>query len=275
MDYFDFMKRRLGGEDKFVPHHLGRKQEVRRFADLIGVRTPREFGVGAISELMEGDLPEEFVLKPTFASTSIGVHLLRRDADGYSDMVTGSPVLASELIDEGRRLSTRFLGDEQRGTFVVEELLRAPDGSFPPADIRAYCFQGTIGLILMEHHISGPAKAMYFDDQFLPFSNVDDRYGIAHGMEHLESIEVAKTPNNWEEILKVARRVSVAVPTAFCRVDLYNAAGGVALGEITFLPGTFYYRNRKIMHQAEAERLGRLWHEAESWLAGSDETWRV
>lgn len=81
--------------------------------------------------------------------------------------------------------------------------------------------------------------------------------------------EPAVTPANAGEILNVARRVSAAVPSAFVRVDLYDTPKGVYLGELTFYPGTFYYKNRKLMHPMEAERLGRMWDSAAERLAGS------
>jgi hypothetical protein len=40
MDYFEHMRRRLDGQEQFVPSHLGRKSEVRRLAAMIGVQTP-------------------------------------------------------------------------------------------------------------------------------------------------------------------------------------------------------------------------------------------
>jgi hypothetical protein len=269
MDYFEHMQRRLDGQEQFFPSHLLRKSEVRRLAAMIGVQTPRIYGYGPLQEVLAAELPDEFVLKPAFASTSIGVVLLRADGDGYENLLDGSHISREDLVERCMIVARRYFDDPDSADFIAEELLRDHEGQTPPRDVRFYTFQGEIGMVLMEEHLAGPAAAMYFDGDFLPFADLDKRYGVAPGAESLESIVPAKTPENWRDLLAVARRVSIAVPTAFCRVDLYDTAKGVYLGEITFYPGTFYYRNRKLMFGAEAERLGRLWDNATERLRGS------
>lgn len=271
MDYFGRMKKRLSGQEAYVPAHLGDKKLLRTFAANLGVRTPKVTFFGPSAGVGENEFPDEFVLKPAFASTSIGVLLLAKNGeDGFLNLLSGDDLSSDDLVAHCREISERFFGDGSKGNFIVEELLRAVDGTTPPQDIRFYSFQGEIGLILKEDHLTGSAaRAMYFDGNFLPFADLDRRYGVAPGAEELEEIVEAQVPENWPELLAVARRVSVSVPTAFCRVDLYNAQVGVCLGEITFFPGTFYYADRKIMKPAEAERLGRLWGDAEARLAGS------
>ncbi|MCC3293012.1 hypothetical protein LJ756_00050 [Arthrobacter sp. zg-Y411] len=271
MDYFDHMQLRLTNQEKYVPGRLGDKKLVRQFADMIGVRTPSVYFRGALADIQWGTLPREFVLKPAFASTSIGVMLLRTAGEGKYDDLTGGPAVTVDQIKEKcAAISTKFYNDAAHGDFIIEELLRDEDGQTPPQDIRFYAFQGEIGMILKEDHMSnGAAKAMYFDGNFLPFSDVHSRYSVAQGMEAYEEIVEAKTPHNWRELLSVAKRISSAVPSAFCRIDLYDTSEGVYLGEITFYPGTFYYKNRKLMSQNEAERLGRMWDVAAERLAGS------
>lgn len=254
-----------------MPGRLGAKKKVRELASFLGVRTPELLHSLPIKELLTSKLPDEFVLKPEFASTSIGVHLLRRVDEGYEKLTDGQQITEDELIAKCQDISQRFLNDPDAGLFLAEELLRDPDGNTPPQDVRFYSFQGTIGMILMEHHLPEPTRASYFDGNFLPFADVHDRYGVAEGSEHLEQIVESPPPENWQALLNVARRISYAIPTAFCRIDLYDTSKGVALGEVTFYPGTFFYRNRKIMKPAEAHRLGRLWQEAEARLTGSIE----
>ena len=61
-----------------------------------------------------------------------------------------------------------------------------------------------------------------------------------------------------------------AIPTA-ARVRRGGTGDlpGPVLGEITFYPGTFFYKNRKVMAPEEAARLGKMWDAAEKRLAGS------
>ena len=271
MDYFAHMERRLSGQEDFVPARIGDKHLIRKFADLIGVRTPHVLFRGTLQEMADLDLPDEFVLKPSFASTSIGVFILRKVHNrAFTNLIDQSVVLWDDLISSCEAVADRYSFDVGSAVFIIEEVLRDVDGTTPPQDIRFYAFQGAIGMILKEDHMSGgTTKAMYFDGNFLPFSDVFACYSVADNVKHLEEIVEAKTPANWRELLAVASRVSVAVPTAFSRVDLYNTSNGVVLGEVTFFPGTFYYRDRKLMSQSEADRLGRLWDEAEQRLRGS------
>ncbi|EPD31045.1 ATP-grasp fold amidoligase family protein [Gleimia europaea] len=269
MDYFSLLERRLAGRDEFLPSYLGAKARTRQFADLIGVRAPSIYISGPIEIVLASQLPKLFVLKPAFASTSIGVRLLERKEDKWEDIVSCDVFSTEQLIEEAHDVSARYSDSPINDVFIAEELLVGIDGSVPPADIRFYCFQGEIGMILMEQHLENPVEAMYFDGDFMPFPDLPNRYGIAPGMSHLESIVESQVPENWQELLNVAKRISTAVATAFCRVDLYNTVNGIYLGEITFTPGTFYYKNRKIMSSAEAVRLGRMWQDAEKRLAGS------
>lgn len=270
MGYLEHMARRLSHEEGFVPGSLGMKDKVREFARMIGVQTPRLYFRGPIQDLPK-TLPTEFVLKPEFASTSIGVRLLRTlDESRFHDLVSRKDAARTDVVKEATELAERYSREQGSDSiFIVEELLRGRDGGYPPPDIRCYSFQGEIGMILMEHHISGVARAMYFDGHFHPFPDLEERYGIADGMEKLEIIEPAVAPSNASNILRVARRISVAVPSSFVRIDLYDTPEGIYLGELTFYPGTFYYKNRKLMSDKESRRLGLLWDNAAERLGGS------
>lgn len=107
---------------------------------------------------------------------------------------------------------------------------------------------------------------MYLDGDFEPFEDRESRYGIAKVADKLEQIHPSVRPAEARELLITAQRVSLAIPCSFSRVDFYNTSKGVYLGEITFFPGTFSYKDRKIMHDVEANRLGRLWARAEERL---------
>lgn len=272
MNYMEKLRDRLSTPRRtgFGKYALAGKEGAKEFARRIGVRVPETYFQGTLSK-MPTVFPENFVFKPAFASTSIGVRLLERTASGdLKDLTSGEVLTREQLFAEATAIAERFKGeDADKAIFILEELLVAPDGSKPPKDVRFYAFQGEIGLILMESHLDSPARAMYFDGGFRPFKDLHERYGIAPNAKSLEVIEDAVIPQNWKELLQVAKRISVALPTAFCRIDLYDAQGGVCLGELTYTPGTFYYENRKLMSPAESERLGRMWTEAEERLVGS------
>lgn len=272
MNYLEHMKQRLAGEELSVPSSYGDKRKVRQVASMLGIRTTEIYFDGKLSDLDWSKLPEEFVLKPSFASTSIGVYLLQRQADGaYLNLLTGAVANTEDIESHLKSISERFLKDEDKGTYLVEELLRDEDGNTPPKDVRLYSFFGKVGMVIMEDHLKNSyAEAMYFDGDFEPFVDIESRYGVASKALHLERISKAVRPPNARTLICAAERISASVPTAFCRVDLYNTPKGVYLGEITFFPGTFYYQDRKIMHDIESERLGRIWDDAADRLVLAD-----
>lgn len=265
-DYLSRLGERINGLERSVPSFLGRKSEVRQFAKYVGVKVPETYFVGTRSELSLDALPDEFVLKPDFASTSMGVHLLERRDGQFFDLASDSLVEEDKIVEALDGVAKRYYDDIGKAVYRAEELLRDYDGSAPPPDFRFYMFQGIVGMIVRDQHMSGKTQLMYFDSDFLPFSDVENRYSIAEGCRHLDEIVEAVVPTNWRAIKAVAERVSRAVPSPFVRVDLYDTPKGVYLGELTFYPGPYYYGNRKLMSASESERLGRLWAEAEARL---------
>ena len=268
MNYLERMRYRIEGKESPLPAHLGDKRKVREIAQLMGIRVSEIYFDGTLEDVKWSELPSEFVLKPSFASTSIGVYLLRRQDDGtYLNVLTDKVLELAAIEEHLRSVALRFLGDKNGGTYLVEELLRDIDGTTPPRDVRMYSFFGEVGMVLMEDHLNhAHAEAMYFDGDFEPFEDRESRYGVAKGADKLERILPSVRPAEARELLIAARRVSLAIPCSFSRVDFYNTSKGVYLGEITFYPGTFYYKDRKIMHDVEADRLGRLWARAEERL---------
>lgn len=262
--YLELLKLRLEGHEANVPFFIGAKHQVRKVAKLLGIRTPEIFYTGPLSGVPWDNLPSEFVLKPTFASTSIGIFLVESHDGAWRDAVSRRPLTKEEIIDKERLVSARFFnGDEAKGDFIVEKLLRDRDGTIPPRDVRVNAFFGEIGMIYLDDHLTGKvATASYFDGNFVPFEDVAQRYGIANGTEERQRIVNSPTPETANEILRVAKLLSLALPTSFARLDFYDTPEGVYLGEITFTPGAFYYRNAKLMHPLEDHRLGVIWKSA-------------
>lgn len=267
MTYHTLLKRRLSGKEKGVPSFLGDKHEVKRFARHVGVRVPEQYFHGTLADLDFDTLPKEFVLKPDFASTSLGVRLLEKRTDGFYDFFTQKIVTKKSVLDNARQVALKFYDDLSKANFHAEELLKDHDGATPIPDVRCYCFNGVIGMIVIEKHDTPSTRElMYFDENFLPFIDVEARYSIIDSAKHMDSMPEATVPKNWESLKLTAERVSAAVPSPFVRVDLYDTPNGVYLGELTFYPGPYYYNNRLLMSHAESTRLGRLWLEAEERL---------
>lgn len=270
--YHDYMRRRIEGLEPYgVPGWVGRKQNLPPFFNKIGVKTPKRFYEGNLSGLANAELPAEFVLKPEFGSTSHGVFIvLGQEEDGYVVAGHGEHRSIDFILDSLSDIERKYGISPGKGFFIAEELMRDRDGIGPAPDIRAFMFQGRVGFFSIEskNRDTGVLTTALFDEDFEPIPVNSGRFW-PYEKSKLDNFVQRPAPTNALEIASVAKRVSVAVPTPFARVDLYNSHRGIMLGEVTLTPGSFYYGTRQVMSDQESERLGRLWEEAENRLLGS------
>lgn len=266
------MKRRIEGLEPYgVPGWVGRKQNLPIFFHKIGVMTPKRFFEGPLKDLAGVELPDEFVIKPEFGSTSHGVFIVQGRADnGYLVAGHDEPRNLDFIVATLSEVEKKYGLREGDGHFIVEELMRDRDGIGPAPDIRAFMFQGRAGFFSIESkdRKTGILTTALFDEEFQPIPLDSGRFW-PYERSTLDNFVQRPAPTNYAEIANVARRVSVAVPTPFARIDLYNSHRGIMLGEVTLTPGSFYYGTRQVMSSDESARLGQLWEEAERSLTGS------
>ena len=201
------------------------------------------------------DLPERFVLKPCRAASSRGVYLLERDGDGYRELRTGDRLEPAEI--------ERQLGElRDQGVVspaVIAEALvddpRAP--GLPPIDYKVATFHGQVGMIEARAHrrdgVGRPTSTWrVFDEHWNDLGNAFNDPAPDASIP---------PPLHREELLDLARTVSLAIPRPFLRVDLYDSADGPVFGEVTPEPGG------EPLPRRDVDRLlGRHWEDAEARL---------
>lgn len=267
MDYLKRMERRLNHEEPFVPGHLGKKHNVKKIAQLLKINFPETYYSGPLSGLDFALMPDEFVLKPEFAFGSLGVKLISKRGDAIFNTLNDEEIDEEELRSELTELSAKYYENADSGQFIVEELLRTPEGATPPPDVRVYSFFGELGMIQIDDHLSSEiTTSSYFDGNFEPFDDVEDRYSYHESVASIQRITQLPRPDWADQALLSAKRLSLTIPTSFVRVDLYSTNKGIYLGELTFYPGTFYFRNMRLMLPKESVRLGEIWERAEKRL---------
>lgn len=116
---------------------------------------------------------------------------------------------------------------------VVEKLISGENGSLP-VDYKFMCFNGKVHscLVCSERDDKDfECKRNLIDPHtWKEFPNSVS--GSYHG-----KMEDLKRPENLDEMIKVAERLSSGFP--FVRVDLYNVDGKIYFGELTFSPSGF------------------------------------
>ena len=217
--------------DKFrVRDHVADKLGPGYLSKLIWVGTD-------VPALAPRDLPWPCVLKANHGSGM--VKILASPADHAAAISLSSQWLAQNFYWRCREC--QYLGIERR--LMIEELLRDgyPDG---PLDYRFYCFDGKPKLVQVDDH---PHSINTFYD--LGWKKVDLAYRPT-----FRPFEVER-PSNFGEMCDVAAALSEGF--SFVRVDLYNCAGRVVFGELTFTPASGVLRFKP---QNWDMALGAMWN---------------
>jgi len=168
-------------------------------------------------------LPDKFVIKTTHSST---LNILCEDKNVLDTQSAINKLENWMNFNHYRETNSREWHVKNiEPKIVIEEFLNG-DPEFGLLDYKFYCYWGAI--IYIEVHI----------DRFTSHScNIYDlswnQLPFLHGFPHSKK-EIDK-PNNFEEMLSIAHKLSQRIP--FCRVDLYNFNDKIYFGEMTFTPG--------------------------------------
>lgn len=240
--------RRLDDTDR--GHLVTRKLKSYAFARSHGVDVPEVFGVWERPvDIAWDELPDTVVIKSAQGTAARGVTPLRRTEDGWTMVTTTETIAPKKLIRELTRLEVK--GDVD-GPYFAEELLGRGAGNALPVDVKVHAFYGEISHVLLRRvTVHRDAKSTAFR-VILPDGT--DPGPVVRGLSHDHEIPV---PPNLDELMEVARRLSLGIPRAFIRVDLYDIDGRIVFGELTPRPGHLMDYGPKL-----DERLGHLWERA-------------
>lgn len=265
MDYLTRIRARARGEEKGVPGYLHDKLKAREFVDSLGMQLPKLHRVyNHPREFNFEDLPYNFVLKPTFSSSSFGVMVLQRYLDEYHDHLRHRDLTMDQIVREQETLMEKHPHANHR--WMVEDRVEDVEGDEQavPDDYKFFTFQGEIGLIHRTIRAKPYNKHIYFNGDFEPFDQ-DER--LITTVPTLVERDFQDPPINKNAMLRAARIISREVPSPFVRVDMYNTRRGPVFGEFTLVPGTFFYEDREKMSPELSAHLGELWSDAERLLA--------
>jgi hypothetical protein len=194
------------------------------------------------ADLASLDLPESYVVKPTHGSGAVVVVSPQAPADARLPSAHHSWVHRhvrpehadrDQLVAIARHWRSQLYGQgpnrewvygHVRPRVLVEELLRAPDGSIPD-DFKFFVFHGRVHFVQVD---SGRFGARTQDFHLPDWAHLPLSGGPAWAdPPHPEPARV-------REMIEVAERL--AAGTDFVRVDLYHLPDRVVFGELTNYP---------------------------------------
>ena len=118
---------------------------------------------------------------------------------------------------------------EQTPRLIVEPLI----DDKPLVDYKFLCFNGSCRAVQVNHDESGIHYVDYYDSDWNLYRDMSSGTADIFG----KSIE---KPKNFDEMKEIAENISGKFP--FVRVDFYNVDEKIYFGEMTFFPGSGFWR---------------------------------
>lgn len=244
--YWRALAQQQGLENEIYPEFS--KLRGRALAESAGVGVPRLLDGPVSAEDMKLETyGPGFVIKPDWGTSSRGVLVLQRTGENeYRDLMDGVTLNDAGVKTEVlRRMETSGRGRTDQ--LIVEESIADEDQR--PDEWKIFAFYGEVGLIQQINRNMTPSVMHWYDAQGGDLGKVRTDVKFAPSL---------KPPTNLPGLLDAARTLSLAVPTGFVRVDLFERSNGeIALGELCLIPGgDIYFR------KGWDRRLGKMWDAA-------------
>lgn len=109
---------------------------------------------------------------------------------------------------------------------IIAEEYKEDESGYELRDYKIFCFNGEPKILFVASDRQKAAEDTKFDFFDLNWNHLPFTNGHPNSKEH-----IAK-PKNFEEMLEIAKKLSVGIPQV--RIDLYNCNGKIYFGEITF-----------------------------------------
>lgn len=209
---------------------LSDKYAVRDYVKECGLERilNRLYGVWDNADEMDFDnLPDEFVIKTTHGS---GDSIIVKDKTGL-DIAALKRKINSTLSEVYGQAEGNLHYSGITPRVIVEELLKndavSEQYSTSLIDYKIWCFNGKAYYIwACTDRTAKGTKVLTYDRDW----NAHPEYSVF--TKHYMQDNVIPRPENLEQMLSVAEKLSASFPVV--RVDLYNIAGRVVFGEMTF-----------------------------------------
>lgn len=171
-------------------------------------------------------LPDKFVLKTTHGGGGGGVVICRDK--GSFDVEAARRKLNRSFKSDIYKYYREWSYKNVPRRIIAEKCIDVPDKT-DLTDYKFFCFNGEPRFLKVDFDRFVNHHANYYDLDWnlLPFGESDFPPVESH-IEHC--------PSNFYKMIDIARKLSKGYP--FLRVDLYNIAGRIYFGELTFYPAS-------------------------------------
>lgn len=109
---------------------------------------------------------------------------------------------------------------------IIAEEYKEDESGYELRDYKIFCFNGEPKLLFVASDRQNAGEDTKFDFFDLNWNHLPFTNGHPNSKEHIAR------PKNFEEMLEIAKKLSVGIPQV--RIDLYNCNGKIYFGEITF-----------------------------------------
>ena len=213
----------------------------RDFARRISVQTPDMLQKSVPCSDIE--IASDTVIKPASGSSAHGVYLVFDEHDMY-EVASKQRLASTAMLRKRLRKHAEQTGNDE---WLVEACITNHRGE-PAHDLKFYCFYGMVGVIAEIRRV--PTR------RFCWWSPEGKQVDVGHPDKlHFEGDGVC------EEIVEVAKRVSLEIPALFMRIGFLSGRDGLYFGEFTPRLGGF-----DKFDKSSDRRLGHLFLEAEARL---------
>ena len=217
-----------------------RRNEARHFVTALGFQMAAlyrtDFPLSALPEAARG--LDRFAVKPVHATNAWGVMGLVRIGDNrFRDVLRGEEHEIGSMLARLRQPMKRYHFPDK---WLTEELLIPPGGEPGPLhEYKFYAFRGSLPLILQVGGFGPQRRYKWYDADWRPVrtGKYEDRLDLA-----------MPPPLDAVRLTEGVRRLSLALPVPFCRIDAIETHGGFHIGELTPEPGNYQAFSPEIDH---------------------------
>lgn len=262
-NWHDFLSLRIEGLETDTPKFLEDKVVLYDFCLDKLIPTPKIYHIFESPEKIDLKkvIPNDFVIKPSFDSSSRGVMVLSREDDRFFNSLSGNYLKTKDIINYQKKY---FFENRNKGNkIIIQEKVYDFESNYKvPRDFKFYAFNGEIALILVIDRNYKPAISLWYDENFQPIT--DDRVKCIS--PYARTLTYYTPPTEFKVLKDFAIKISKLIRSPFASIDIYHSTYGPMLGEVTLTPGGIYYGQHYILSDKQEFIMGKMWLKAKEEL---------